>query len=56
LALTAKKNKGKTRTIESKLLISNALTGKIRSAEHSMNISKSKKGCIPWNKGLKLSS
>lgn len=56
LNITAKKNKGKTRTNESKLKISQALTGKIRSKEHSMNISKSKKGCIPWNKGLKLSS
>lgn len=40
---------------EHNLNISMSLRGKIRTPEHSLNISKSKIGCTPWNKGIPMS-
>ena len=45
---------GIKRTEEQKLKLSNSLQGRIFSDEHRENISKSKKGSKPWNKGKKL--
>ena len=54
MSLKAKKRKHNPHSEETKLKISSSLKGKPLSAERKKNISKSKLGCIPWNKGKKI--
>ena len=54
MSLKAKQRIRKPHSEETKLKISKAHKGKTFSEERKQNISKSKLGSIPWNKGKKL--
>jgi group I intron endonuclease len=55
MSIKSKNRKRNPHSEETRQKISSALKGRPLTNERKQNISKSKLGCVPWNKGKKLS-